>query len=478
MECTNNRTDQYGGSLENRLRFAKEILEAIKGECGQDFPVMVRYSVRSMMKGFNKGAIPGEDFVEFGRGLEESTKVAKILQDIGYDALDADNGTYDSWWWAHPPVYMLEACNLDDCKYIKQFVDIPVICAGRMEDPNIGEEAIANGDIDAVGLARPLLADPEWANKVQSGHAEEIRPCISCHVGCLGRLFQAKDMCCALNPAVCREKEYELKPAEIKKHILIIGGGIAGMEAARVAARRGHEVDLYEKTNKLGGVFIPASAMSFKEADKRLIEWYELQMKNEKVNVHMNTLVTGDLINEEKPDVIIAATGSTPRKLNIEGSDSPIVINAIDALLGKKTVGEKVAIIGGGLTGVEIAYELVKAGKKVDIIEMKDIILDQKDLCAANANMLKAIIEYYKIPVHLGANINKIGDHNIEFTVKDEVKSLDADTIITSIGYISDKSLYDAIKEKGIETHIIGDSNKVSNLLGAIWDGYELAMTL
>ncbi|KAF5029380.1 Cinnamate reductase [anaerobic digester metagenome] len=250
------------------------------------------------------------------------------------------------------------------------------------------------------------------------------------------------------------------------------------MEAARVAARRGHEVDLYEKTNKLGGVFIPASAMSFKEADKRLIEWYELQMKNEKVNVHMNTLVTGDLINEEKPDVIIAATGSTPRKLNIEGSDSPIVINAIDALLGKKTVGEKVAIIGGGLTGVEIAYELVKAGKKVDIIEMKDIILDQKDLCAANANMLKAIIEYYKIPVHLGANINKIGDHNIEFTVKDEVKSLDADTIITSIGYISDKSLYDAIKEKGIETHIIGDSNKVSNLLGAIWDGYELAMTL
>ncbi len=324
MECTNNRTDQYGGSLENRLRFAKEILEAIKGECGQDFPVMVRYSVRSMMKGFNKGAIPGEDFVEFGRGIEESAKVAKMLQDIGYDALDADNGTYDSWWWAHPPVYMPEACNLDDCKYIKQFVDIPVICAGRMEDPNIGEEAIANGDIDAVGLARPLLADPEWANKVQSGHAEEIRPCISCHVGCLGRLFQAKDMCCALNPAVCREKEYELKPYAI----------------------------------------------------------------------------------------------STP--VNPPPPMPP----------------------------------------------------------PANANMLKAIIEYYKIQVHLGANITKIGDHNIEFTVKDEVKSLDADTIITSIGYVSNKALYDAIKEKGIETHIIGDSNKVSNLLGAIWDGYELAMTL
>jgi len=479
MECTNNRTDQYGGSLENRLRFAKEILEAIKLACGDDFPVMVRYSVRSMMKGFNDGALPGEDFKEFGRSLDESGKVAKMLQDIGYDALDCDNGTYDSWFWAHPPVYMPEACNLDDCKYIKQFVDIPVICAGRMGDPDIADEAIAKGGIDAVGLARVLLADPEWPNKVQSEDYEDVRPCIACHVGCLGKLFQAKDMCCALNPAVCREKAYEIKLAEQKKRVLVIGGGIGGMEAARVSALRGHDVDLFEKTDKLGGVFIPASSMSFKEADKRLITWYKKQLGKTGVKVHMNTEATPELIKQYAPDEVIVATGAKTRILGgVPGAENPNVIYAVEALTRSKAIGENVVIIGGGLTGVEFAYDLVKEGKKVEIVEMKDKILDMKNLCMANAQMLRQIIKYYSIPVHLGTTLTKIDKNAVKFTVDGQEHTVAADTIIVSIGYTSEQKLYEKMKDTNINIYLIGDSREVGNLEGAIWNAYELCMNL
>lgn len=479
MECTNNRTDEYGGSLENRLRFAKEILEAIKSECGEDFPVMVRYSVRSMMKGFNDGALPGEEFKEFGRDLEESAKVAKMLQDIGYDGLDCDNGTYDSWFWPHPPVYMPEACNLEDSKYIKKFVDIPVICAGRMENPKYGEEAIANGELDAVGLARVLLADPEWPNKVEAGDYEDVRPCIACHVGCLGKLFQGKDMCCALNPAVCREKAYELKPAKQKKNILVVGGGIAGMEAARVSALRGHKVDLFERTDKLGGMFIPASAMSFKESDQRLISWYARQLDKNGVNVHLNTEVTSELIKKYSPDEIIVATGAKTRHLTgIQGVEGDNVIYAVEALTKTKPIGNNVVIIGGGLTGVEMAYDLVKEGKKVEVVEVRDKILDMPNLCAANAQMLRQIIKYEEIPIHLGATLTKIDKDSVYFNVNGEDKIAKADTVIVSIGYISDKELFDSFGESSPNVHLIGDSNQVSNLEGAIWNAYELCMNL
>jgi len=479
MACTNTRTDQYGGSLENRLRFAKEILEAIKKTCGQDYPVTVRYSVRSMMKGFNDGALPGEDFTEFGRDLEESAKAAKLLQDMGYDALDSDNGTYDSWYWAHPPVYMPEACNLEDCKYIKQFVDIPVICAGRMENPQFAEDAIAAGEIDAVGLARVLLAEPEWANKVEANCYEDVRPCIACHVGCLGRLFQGKDMCCAVNPAVCREKAYELMPAECKKKIMIVGGGIAGMEAARVSALRGHSVDLYEKTDALGGVFIPASAMNFKEADKRLIGWYERQLQKSGVRVHMNTEATPELIKDTSPDEVIVATGAKTRSLTgVDGADSDHVIYAIEALNRTKPIGDNVVVIGGGLTGIEIAYDLCKEGKTVQVVEMKDKILDMPNLCAANAQMLHQLIKYHDIKVNLSATLTEISADGVCFTSNGEEKTIKADTVIVSIGYISDKALYETLEDMGGNLHLIGDSKEVSNLEGAIWNAYELCMSL
>ena len=183
MKYTNQRTDEYGGSFENRYRFPVEIVQAIKKECGKDYPVSLRYSVVSYTKGFREGALPGEDYVEVGRDMAESEKAAKYLQDAGYDMLNCDNGTYDAWYWSHPPMYMPENCNLADVEHIKQFVDIPVVAAGRM-DPYVGAKSIAEGKLDAIGVARQFLADTEWVTKMMNGKEEDIRPCICCHNGC------------------------------------------------------------------------------------------------------------------------------------------------------------------------------------------------------------------------------------------------------------------------------------------------------
>ena len=266
---TNFRDDCYGGTLENRLRFATDIIRGIKEECG-DYPVAVRYSVVSKMKGFNRGALPEEEYEEFGRDYQESIRAAKILEEAGCDMLDADNGSYDAWYWAHPPVYMKKACNLEDCAFLRRHVSIPVVCAGRMDDPQVAAEAINKGQIDGIGIARQFLADAEWVSKLRQGHAEQIRPCIACHNGCLGRLVEGEGLSCALNPACMQERKYAVTAAEQKRNVLVAGGGIAGMEAARVCAMRGHKVMLCEKSDRLGGAFIAAAAPSFKEDDKSM----------------------------------------------------------------------------------------------------------------------------------------------------------------------------------------------------------------
>ena len=311
-----------------------------------------------------------------------------------------------------------------------------MICAGRMEDPEADEKAIREGKVDAIGLARSLLADPYWPKKAENDDEEDIRPCIACHVGCLQRIFNMKDMSCALNPACCNERAYELKPTDAPKHVMVIGGGIAGMEAARVAAIRGHKVDLYEKSDKLGGMFIPASSMSFKVADRKLIEWYKRQMEKTGVTVHMNYEVTTEQVKSEKPDVVYVATGSAPRVLSgIEGSDSH-VISAVDALLKKKPIGDKVVIIGGGLTGIEMAYDQVVTGKEVNVVEVLPEILSKKDdLCAANENMLRMAIERYHIGIHTNAKVVKISEEGVTIEKDGKQSVLPADTVISSIGY-------------------------------------------
>ena len=479
IKNTNNRTDEYGGSLENRARFVTDIIKAIKAECGEDFPVVVRYSVTSKMRGFNKGALPGEKFEEFGRDYEESSKLAKILEEAGADALDADNGSYDSWYWAHPPMYMPLACNLEDAKFIKKHVNIPVFCAGRMEDPNTAVEVIESKEIDAVAIGRQFLADPEYVTKVKNDNLDDIKPCLACHNACFAVAQKPEGGAnmaswgngkCAITPYTLNESARKLKPLANKKKIVVIGAGIAGMEFARIATLRGHDVTIYEKSNELGGVFIAAAAPKFKEKDKMLLKWYAKQMKDLNIKIEFNHEVTEEELKTLEADEIIYAVGANRRNLNVDGGDK--AIDAIEYLRGEKEVGENVVIIGGGLTGCEIAYDAVLNKKKPVIIEAQQYILNMPLLCAANSNMLKEIIRYYNIPVYTSAKVLRITDNEVVIEKDGKEELIIADTVVKSIGY----------NNSGVETkdnfHVIGDAEKVGNLKDVIWTAYDLANEL
>ena len=479
MEFFNKRTDEYGGSFENRYRFATDVVKAIKEACGQDFPVSLRYSVQSKMKGFCEGAMPGEDYVEVGRNMAESERAVKYLQDAGYDMLNADNGTYDSWYWAHPPMYMPQNCNLEDVAHIKQFVDIPVVCAGRME-PDVGAQAVAEGRIDAVGVARQFLADPEWITKLIEDRLEDIRPCICCHAGCFNFSSSkghanTQDLTdtmglarCALNPETMQSKKYHLEPAAHPKKIAVIGGGIGGMEAAIVCAKRGHSVTLYEKTDKLGGVFIAAAAPSFKEKDRELIAWYIREVAKLPITVVMNTEIKD--IKALDADEIIVATGAKAKRIPVKGADT--AIEAVDYLLGNKPVGDRVVVVGGGLTGCEIAYDLYLQGKQPTIVEMQDDLITTPGICLANTSYLRDFFKTNNVPVHLETGVSEIRPDGVVIAHKDgKTETIPADSVILSVGYNPDP-----VATKG--AHVVGDASSVGNLRTVIWGVWDLCMKL
>ena len=480
LPYVNKRTDEYGGSMENRYRFAIEIVQAIKSACGPDFPVSLRYSVVSKTKGFREGALPGEEFTEVGRDMAESEKAAKLLQDAGYDMLNCDNGTYDAWYWAHPPIYMPENCNLEDVEHIRQFVSIPVVAAGRL-DPYVAAEAIEEGKLDGAGFARQFLADQEWVTKLIEDRPEDIRPCILCHNGCFNMCHYKgvpndQDLSdslhlarCAVNAETMQWNKHYIKKADKPKTVAIIGGGIGGMEAARVLAQRGHKPVIYEKEDSLGGTFIAASAESYKGKLRDLLTWYRRQMDNLGIEIHLNTEVKD--LSQIKADEYIVATGAKARKLNIPGFDK--TIEACDFLTGTP-VGNSVAVIGGGLTGCEIAYELALSGKDVKIIEMKDDLISQKGVCLANSSYLREWFQWKKTPVYLEAAVKEVKDGSVIISLKDgSTKEIPCDSVISSVGYIPDP----ITQEKG-HIHLVGDCLNVGNLRTVIWKAYETAMKI
>ncbi len=477
MECTNQRTDEFGGSLENRLRFPVEIIKGVKEVCGEDFVVTVRYSVASKMKAFNSGALPGEAYKEFGRSLEESPAVARILEAAGCDALDADNGSYDSWYWAHPPMYMPMGCNMPEVTYIKNFVDIPVICAGRMDDPALAAKALEDGLFDGIGIARAFLADPDYVNKIKKGDLSDIRPCIACHNGCLAQIFLGKQLTCAVNPAVFSEEDYRLVKTEKPKKIAVVGGGLGGMEVARLAAERGHAVSLYEKTGELGGVFVAAASPDFKESDRLLLKWYQKKVKESGVAIHMNTEATVDVLKAEGVDAVVVATGAKPKKLPIQGFDK--TVEAMDYLRGNAEIGETVVVMGGGLTGCEIAYDLAKAGKKVAVVEMLDSLIKVPGVSAANRNMLLELLAYYNVEVHTSTKVDEILSEGVKVTdAEGNGQVIKANTVISAVGYDSNAALAEALKGVFAEVYTIGDAKTVGNVMTVVKDAYDVAYVL
>ena len=490
----NYRTDQYGGSFENRFRFPVEIVQAIKAACGPDFPVSLRYSVVSKTKDWGKGAMPYEkDFKEFGRDMEESERAVKYLADAGYDMFNCDNGTYDAWYWAHPPQYMPDNCNLEYVEHIKKFTDKPVVCAGRM-DPVKAAEEIEAGRLDAVAIARQNLVDHDWIHKIKAGQQDEIKPCIRCHNGCFNMakfagtpniqhlgdsLHLAR---CALNPTTMQHNRYKIVSTKKPKKVAIIGGGIGGMECALVLTQRGHKPVIFEKSNELGGLFLTASAMTFKENDKDLITWYKREIEKAGIEVHLGTEVN-DLNTLHGFDDIIVATGSVPRTMpQIKGFDKTLTFT--DVLKDKKEVGDKVLFIGGGQSSCEAAYDLLlNFGKHPIIVEYAGDLVAAQATCLANTSYLRDAMEYHKVPVYLHSTVTEITDKGC--TVKNvqtgETFFVECDSVVNGIGFVPTPvgGKTASRKVKGRETiHRVGDCVAIGNLRTVIWRAWDVCMKI
>lgn len=470
----NQRTDEYGGSLENRLRFAREIVEEIKRRCGQDFPVMLRYSPKSFIKALREGALPGEEFEERGRDLPEGVEAAKLLVSYGYDALDVDVGSYDAWWWSHPPMYQKKGLYMPYAKLVKENVDVPVLCAGRMDDPDMAEGAVNDGVCDIISLGRPLLADPDYVNKLRRGERKCIRPCISCQEGCMGRIQEYSMVNCAVNPQAARERVTAYNPVLKAKRVLVIGGGVAGCEAARVLAERGHKPEIMERSGHLGGNLLAAGAPPFKEDDIALVHWYENEMQRLNVPVHFNTAVDPDSALYEEYDAVIVATGATPKKFPL-GENAP-VYTATDALLGKTPIGERVTVVGGGLVGCETALWLAQEGKCVTIVEALDRLMAvNKPLCHANSEMLERLLPFHGVETLVSSSVQKYEGGKIFVKTPQGERQLDCDTVILSVGFREDRGVFDAWETSAREIYLLGDAKKVANIMYAVWDAFEVA---
>ncbi|MDO4416043.1 MAG: FAD-dependent oxidoreductase [Erysipelotrichaceae bacterium] len=476
MKCFNRRTDEYGGSWENMLRAAKEIVEGIKEVCGKDYPVGMRFSLETYVKGANEGLLTPDG--EQGRTLEESIMCAKMLESYGYDYLSVDTGVYDSFWYACSPMYIPQSFMFDMAEKCTKAVNIPVICGGRMNDAEACAEALADGKFTAITLGRPGIADPEYPNKAIAGEIGKIRPCIACNAGCFKSVCMDQvPMTCAVNPIAANEIELDLKPGNGKKNVIVAGAGIAGMEAARTAAKRGYDVTLYEKTDRLGGHINEAGSHSFKKEIEQLNIWYIKELRELGVNVELNTEITAAEIKAAHADAVILATGSVTSMPPIPGIEK--AITALDAINNPSKLGNKIVIAGGGLVGCEIGYDEVLKGKQVTVVElMKDIMAAGAAAPLPNIMMIKAEFAARGVSVLTETKVTEFCDDGIVVEKADGTKEqIEADTVINALGFRADRKLAEEL-EGCANVCTVGDANGAANILKAVAEGYRAANSI
>lgn len=456
----NQRTDQYGGSYDNRMRFALECIASIKKAVGEDFPISYRIGVEHKLPG--------------GRQRAEGIRIAQDLERAGVAALHVDAGCYDNWHWPHPPLYQPPGCMVDMAATVRPYVALPLITVGRLGYPALAERVVKEGTADFVAIGRPLLAEPDFANKAQRGQDRQICPCIGCHE-CMHRMHLNQSISCAVNPECGDEARLRLAKTDRPKRVMVIGGGVAGMEAARVCALRGHMVTLYEKSAKLGGVLNIAGASDFKKDLRDLLEFKLGQLKGlPDLRVVTDAEVTAAIMQAEKPDAIFLATGSSPiTRAPIPGMEETPVVSPDDIYLGLLPEGQTVVIIGGGAVGCEAAWHLAREGKQVSIVEMLPQVAG--DLFMANRNMLLEKLAHCKVRILTGARVAGLAPGRVRVAGEQGETELEADVIVLAIGRRPCNQLEAAARAAADEVYVIGDCLAPRKIKDAIWEAYKAA---
>ena len=458
----NTRTDEFGGSIENRTRFHVEMLKAIKAEAGDDFPVTVRISAL--------------DYLDNSIELEESVQVAKILEAAGADVISVSAGCHETQHLSNDTMRMKEDFKRPLFEAIKEAVNVPIIVAGGYRNPAVSEKIVSDGVADFLGIARPLLADPEWPKKAAEGRVDDIRKCLSCGE-CLyvrGGAFNFPQSC-AVNAVFGKEKAWtDLEPAPEKKKIMVIGGGPAGMEAARVASLRGHSVSLYEKGDTLGGQLLLASKPPGKKRMLWLRDYLKTQIEKQGVNIQFGVEVTPELIDSEKPDELIMATGAIPKESNIPGIDTNQVVLAWDYLRGEVELKNKKAIVlGGSMLACETAELLASRGNEVAVVKMRPGSYMAEDCEPTNRRGILEFLTEHKVREITDHKLEKITSNGVDLIDKNsgESISVEGDVIILALGSTPVRELAEALEAKDIEFSMIGDCTKPRNIKQAIYQG-------
>ena len=453
----NNRTDEYGGSLENRMRFTLECIEAIKKNVPDTMPVLVKFTPHQRVEGF--------------RTIDEGIEMAKILEKAGVDALHVDTGCYEEWFQAITTVYSKEGYKLDVQKAIKDIVSVPVLGDGNLKDPEVAKKAVEDGILDYVGLAHQMLADPYWPKKVKAHHEEDIAPCVGCNE-CLLAGFSGKHYYCAVNPLCYAEKAYALPlPNGQKRKVLVIGGGPAGMEAAYVAKKRGHDVVLCEKTDRLGGQLLIACVPIGKQEITKVVKYMKNQLEG--VDIRYNTTVTKEMIETEFKDYeIITTVGATPKEIEAYKVFKQ-TMTADDILSGKKFPGRKIVIIGGGSVGCETAdylapliNDLFSTNRDITLIEMTNGLMTGES--GATKSLLTRRMMEKGVKIELNSKITYVDETTIKYEKNNQEYVLnDVDTLVFAVGY-------QPISSPIENAHLIGDCQKVGTLKDAITQAYQI----
>lgn len=460
---SNKRTDRYGGSVRNRARFAIEVLQCMRENVGPDFPLIYRFSA--------------EEFIEGGLSLGDTLTYARMLEEAGADMLDVSAGNGFSPWYITQPAVVPHAVIADMAGQFKKAVKIPVAVAGRINDPFIADTVLSLGKADLISMGRASIADPELPNKVRAGKFDDIIYCVGCLQGCIESIRTFAPFKCLVNPVTGREKEYAVTGAPVKKRVLIAGGGIAGMEAAIVAASRGHQVILCEQAQKLGGQWLLAAIPPGKTEYGSLVVWQRQKMEQLGVDVRLGTKVTGGLVKQLQPDAVIVAVGSKPLKPKIPGTDRKNVVQVNDVLASKMVPGKRVAIIGGGLVGSESALHLATLGTKVYLIEMAEAIA--KDGCPTANHFLYEELEKYGVESITSAAVLEIGDSTVSYAKDGEISCLRGiDNVILAIGSQADTTLEQELVGFQGEVRVIGDALCAGKALEAVCGGYEAGLTV